>query len=138
MLAMSATESPPVWRFRLMLLTGLAVFILLVLWLRSRAEITSVEKRRTAMVGALRAILAAQDAHQARHGRYAASLDSLGGWTAPAGLAVSFGAWDGSTWRATVLDPSLQVPPTRCGLYIGRPEASPHRAVVEPGVPACW
>jgi hypothetical protein len=135
---MPDTDSPPAWRFRLILLTALAVFVLLVLWLRSRVEITGVERRRTAMVGTLRGILSAQDAHQARTGRYASSLDSLGGWSAPAGLTVSFGAPAPGTWRVTVHDPSLEVAPTRCGLFVGQPEASPHRAVIEPGVPACW
>jgi hypothetical protein len=121
-----------------MLVTGLAVFVLLVLWLRSRIEITSVERRRTVMISTLRGLLSAQDAHEARTGRYATGLDSLEGWSAPAGLVVSFGAPDQFTWRVTVHDPSLEVAPTRCGLFMGRPEASPHRAVVEPGIPACW
>lgn len=135
---MSDTNTPPVWRFRLMLLTGLAVMVLLVLWLRSRADITRVEKQRTAMVGALRSLMSAQDAHQARTGRYATDLDSLSGFSRPTLLVLHFAPFDATTWSATVHDSTLPIAPTTCGLFWGRPEASPHRAVLDPGTPACW
>lgn len=126
------------WRFRLRLLTALAVLVLVVLWLRSRADITSVEKRRSTMLGSLRSLLAAQDAHQARTGRYATTLDSLGAWPRPVDVVFSFAARDATTWSATIHDTTLTIAPTTCGIFVGRPEASPHRAVLEPGVPVCW
>ena len=135
---MSQADSQPVWRFRLKLLTALAVLVLAVLWLRSRADVTAVEKRRLAMLGSLRGLIAAQDAHQARTGQFATTLDSLGAWQVPSDIDFDFTALDGTSWRATVHDSSLQAPPTTCGVFVGRPAASPHRAVVDPGVPACW
>ena len=136
--AMSETTAAPVWRFRLMILTALAVLVLVVLWLRSRADITQVEQKRAAMRGALRALLAAQDAHQVRTGRYAMELDSLTNWTPPPALELTFHPVDVTAWGATVHDSSLSIAPSTCGLYVGRAAASPHRAVVDPGTPACW
>ena len=135
---MSDLDSQPVWRFRLMLLTALAVLVLGVLWLRARAATTSVEKRRSALVGSLRALVAAQDAHQARTGRYASTLDSLGGYNRPAELVLHFTSYDATTWSATIHDASLTIAPTTCGVFVGRPDASPHRAVVNPGTATCW
>ena len=135
---MSDINTQPVWRFRLMLVTALAVMVLLVLWLRSRADITKIEKQRGAMVGALRTLMAAQDAQLARTGRYATNLDSLTGYTRPATLVLQFTPIDATTWGATVHDPELLIAPMRCGVFVGRPEASPHRAVLDPGSPACW
>lgn len=135
---MSNSDALPVWRFRLMLLTALAVLVLLVFWLRSRADITRVEKQRRAMIGTLRSLMAAQDAHQARTGRYAIQLDSLTGYTAPPELVLEFRATGSAAWSATVHDSTLDVAPTTCGLFVGPPETSPHRAVLEPGSPTCW
>jgi hypothetical protein len=136
--AMSDPNAQPVWRFRLMILTALAVLVLAVLWLRSRADITRVEKHRTAMIATLRALVAAQDAHQARTGRYAMTLDALPSWTAPATLDLTFTPVDATTWGAAVRDTALRIAPTHCGVYVGAAHASPHRAVVHPGSPACW
>jgi hypothetical protein len=121
-----------------MMLTALAMLVLSVLWLRSRAATTSVEKRRSALLGSLRALVAAQDAHQARTGRYATTLDSLGGWSRPPELVLVFTPHDVTTWSATLHDSSLSIAPTTCGVFVGRPEASPHRAVVTPGTATCW
>lgn len=121
-----------------MILTALAVVVLAVIWLRARVDFTRVEKQRAAMLGSLRSLLAVQDAHQARTGRFATTLDSLGTWRSPTGLVFTFEARDATTWSATVHDSALTVAPTTCGVFVGRPEASPHRAVVEAGAPACW
>ena len=135
---MPDSDTQPIWRFRLMILTALAVLVLSVLWLRARAATTSVEKRRSALMGSLRSLVAAQDANQARTGRYATTLDSLGGWNRPAELVLTFTPHDATTWSATVHDTSLTIAPTTCGVFVGRPDASPHRAVVNPGTPTCW
>jgi hypothetical protein len=136
--AMSTSDSAPVWRFRLVMLTALAFLVLAVGWLRARANTTAVEQRRSAMIGALRSLIAAQDAHQARTGRYALSLDSLVGWKAPDVLPLTFTPLDASAWGATVHDTALTIAPVACGVFVGREAASPHRAVIYPGSPACW
>jgi hypothetical protein len=135
---MMESRRAPVWRFRLMLVSALGVLVLLVIWLRSRADITRVERQRTAMVAALRTLVAAQDAEQARTGRYAVSLDSLPGYSRPPGLVLHFTALDVTAWGATVQDTTLELAPTTCGVFLGRSAASPHRAVLEPGSPRCW
>jgi hypothetical protein len=121
-----------------MLLTALALLVLAVVWLRARANTVAVEHRRSAMIGALRGLIAAQDAHQARTGRYAVSLDSLTGWNTPEALQLTFTPLDAGAWGATVLDPALTIAPVACGVFVGREAASPHRAVIYPGSPACW
>ena len=41
-------------------------------------------------------------------------------------------------WSATATNPSLQIRPNQCGIFIGQASYSPNRAVTSEGVPACW
>ncbi len=127
-----------IWTFRLKLATGLAVFVLLVMVIRARAERTGIAARRAALRGALQELVTLQQDRYAFSGRFATTLDSLADWVPPPGVVVRFTADDDQDWRAIATDPDLSVPPRTCGVYLGRPESAPHRAVVEEGVPACW
>lgn len=134
------TDQAPtiIWSFRLKLLTGLAVFVLLVMTLRARAARSDIARRRAAVRGALVQLVMLQQERYASTGRFATTLDSLPGWTPPATVVVVLEADGDQEWRAIATDSALHVPPRSCGVFLGRPATSPHRAVVEPGVPACW
>ncbi len=131
-------KPPVIWTFRLKLATGLAVFVLAVMFLRARAERSDIEARRRRLHDVLVRLVDLQQQEYARSGRYATELAALGGWTGAAGIMVSFRADDDQDWRAIASDPALTIPPSHCGVFLGRPSTAPHRAVIEPGIPACW
>ncbi len=126
------------WSFRLKLLTGLALFVLLVMVIRARADRTDLDRRHAALRSTLAQLVALQQEQYARSGRYVTGLDSLPGWSTPPDLRVEFTADDDQDWRAVATDPGLLSPPRSCGVFLGRAATAPHRAVLEPGVPACW
>lgn len=126
------------WRFRLQLLTGLALLVLLVMALRAQRERAQVATRREAVRGALLRLVEAQEEHYARTGRYALRLDASLPWRAPPSVTVRFTADDDQNWRAVATDSALVIPPTACGVFLGRQASAPHRAVLEPGEVACW
>ncbi len=135
---MADPKPPVIWTFRLKLATGLAVFVLAVMFLRARAERSDIEARRRRLHDVLVQLVDLQQQEYARSGRYATSLAALAGWTGTAGVSVAFSADDDQDWRAIASDTALTIPPSRCGVFLGRPSTAPHRAVVEPGIPACW
>jgi Tfp pilus assembly protein PilE len=129
---------PERWHFRLQLLTAIAVLVLLVIALRARSARAEVERRRDAVQATLRALVSVQEEHYARTGRYAVALDSAILWRPPAEVTLRLVAEDDQNWRAVATDSALTVAPRSCGVYMGRQSAAPHRAVIEPGVVACW
>lgn len=133
-----APPPPPRWKFRLQVITGAALLVLAVMALRARSERADITGRRAAVEGALRQLVIAQEEHYARHGRYAPRLDSALAWRAPAAVTVTFSTDGDESWRAVAIDSALTIPPTTCGVYLGTPSTAPHRAVIEPGVVACW
>lgn len=135
---MADPQPPVIWTFRLKLATALAVFVLAVMFIRARAERSDIEARRRRLHDVLVQLVDLQQQEYARSGRYATSLATLPGWTGAVGVSVAFSADDDQDWRAIASDSSLTIPPSRCGVFLGRPSTAPHRAVVEPGIPACW
>ncbi len=133
-----AAPTPPRWRFRLQVITGAALLVLAIMVLRARAERSGIATRRAAVEGALRDLVIAQEEHYAQHGRYASRLDDALAWRAPSAVTVTLTAVGDESWRAVASDSSLAIPPTTCGVYLGTPAASPHRAVIDPGVVGCW
>jgi hypothetical protein len=134
---MDMPDSAPPWRFRLQLLTGLALLVLAVLWARSRQDTVATERARATLRGTLQGLVQAQEGHLAATGRYASSLDSLAGWARPGWPLVRFHA-SARGWSAVAEDTTLVVAPRSCGVFLGAPELAPHRAVVDEGVIACW
>lgn len=126
------------WRFRLQLLAALALLVLLVMAVRAQAERAATASRRDALRGSLSRLVEVQEERFARTGAYATALDSGLSWKPPQGVTLEFAADDDQSWRATATDSSLTVPPTTCGVFLGRPSSAPHRAVTAPGVVACW
>lgn len=126
------------WRFRLQVITGLALLVLLVMALRARSARSDILDRREAVAGALRQLVLAQEEHYARHGRFATVLDSALAFRAPPSVIVTLRAEGDQSWRAIATDSALVVAPTTCGVFLGDQSAAPHRAVLEPGVVACW
>lgn len=135
---MADPQPPVIWTFRLKLATALAVFVLAVMFIRARAERSDIEARRRRLHDVLVQLVDLQQQEYARSGRYATSLATLPGWTGAVGVSVAFSADDDQDWRAIASDSGLTIPPSRCGVFLGRPSTAPHRAVVEPGIPACW
>lgn len=126
------------WRFRLQLLAGLALLVLLLMAIRARTERAAIATRRDALRGSLSRLVEVQEERYARTGAYATSLDNGLAWQPPPGVTLEFGADDDQSWRATATDSSLTVPPTTCGVFLGRASSAPHRAVTSPGVIGCW
>lgn len=137
---MTDGTAPPLrrWRFRLQLLAGLALLVLAVMALRAQRERAEVATRREAVRGALVRLVEAQEEHYARTGRYSLHLDSSLAWRAPPSVTVRFAAEDDQSWRAVATDSALVIPPTTCGVFLGRQSSAPHRAVVASGQVACW
>lgn len=129
---------PPRWRFRLQLLTGAAVLVVLVMLVRAQSARASLDQRRQVVQGALRALVSAQQEHYARTGTYALALDAGLEWRRPASVVVRFRAEGDQAWHAVATDSMLTVPPTTCGVFLGDQSLAPHRAVIAPGTVACW
>ena len=126
-----------------MLASGTAVLLIVVVLLRTVEARLDVARRREALLATLERLSEAQEDALARDGRYASHLAASGGvdtaqFVPTRGLVLKFEPRGPSSWRAVVRDTALQVGPRTCGLFRGDPEASPHRAVVSPGNPACW
>jgi len=134
-------ESP--WHFRLMLATGLAVMLIVAVMVWAAADRNEVSRRREALLATLDRLSEAQEDAFARDGRYAAHLAQHGGmdtarFVASPGISLRFEWLRATAWRAVVRDSALSVGPRSCGIFRGEADASPHRATVRPGIPACW
>ena len=126
-----------------MLATGVAVLLIAVVLVRAALDRNEVSRRLAVLITALERLSEAQEDALAQDGRYATYLAPGGGldtarFVPPPGIAVTFELLGPTAWRAVVSDSALSVGPRSCGLYRGGAAASPHRAVVSPGIPACW
>jgi hypothetical protein len=133
------SEAPqPIWRFRLMVGTGLAIYLLVLLVHRAGTRRAAVEEARQEFVDELLRLRDAQDRFFRRTGGYAGREDPRLGYTPPPALLFALHADGARGWRAVVADSSLPVPPRACGVFVGDPALAPNRASVRPGEPACW
>ena len=126
-----------------MLASATAVLLIVVMLFRAVESRSEVAKRRETLLTTLERLSEAQEDALARDGRYASHLAPSGGvdtaqFVPTPGLVLKFESMRPSSWRAVVRDTALRVGPRSCGVFRGVPEASPHRAVVSPGHPACW
>ncbi len=126
-----------------MLASGTAVLLIVVMLFRTVETRSEVARRREALLTTLERLSDAQEDALARDGRYSAHLAPLGGvdtaqFAPTPGLVLKFEPLGPSSWRAIVRDTALRVGPRTCGIFRGDAVASPHRAVVSPGSPACW
>ena len=126
-----------------MLATGLSVVLIAAVVMRAAVNRSEVSRRREVLLATLDRLSEAQEDALARDGRYAAHLGQFGGmdtarFVVPPGISLTFEFFGGTAWRAVVRDSALRVGPRSCGLFRGETDASPHRAVVSPGIPACW
>ncbi len=129
--------------FGLMLATGLAVVLIAAVLLRAAVGRNEARHRRQALLATLEQLSEAQQDAFARDGRYAAHLERIGGvdtaqFVPSPGIALKFELLGSSAWRAVATDTALRAGPRSCGIFRGEAYASPHRAVVRPGIPACW
>jgi len=93
-------------------------------------------KDRAAFVPVLARLVEAQDRYRTDHGRYADSLGALG--LEERGRGPRLVRADSGGWSATIESRHLFRPRVTCGVYDGRPDYAPHRAVTRPREPACW
>ena len=126
-----------------MLASGTALLLIVVMLFRSVEGRSEVARRREALLTTLERLSEAQEDALARDGRYASHLAPSGGvdtaqFEPTPGLMLKFELMGSSSWRAVVRDTALHVGPRSCGIFRGDAAASPHRAVVNPGSPACW
>lgn len=133
----------PPWRLRLMLATSLAVLLIAAVLVGAVVNRSEVSRRREALLAALEGLSEAQEDALARDGQYAAHLAQNGGmdtarFVPPPGISITFERLGATAWRAVVRDSALSIGPRSCGIFRGEADASPHRAVVNPGIPACW
>lgn len=143
MSTLSAGPGEAPWRFRLMLASGAAVVLIAAVLWRAAEGRGEASHRREILLATLERLSEAQEDALARDGRYASHLAQAGGVDtarfvpAPA-VSFKFELLRASAWRAVVKDTALRAGPRSCGIFRGEADASPHRAVVTPGVPACW
>jgi hypothetical protein len=126
-----------------MLASGVAVLLIVVMLFRSVEGRNEAARRREALLTTLERLAEAQEDALARDGRYASHLAPSGGvdtalFEPTPGLVFKFEPTGSASWRAVVRDTGLRNEPRSCGIYRGDAAASPHRAVVTPGRPACW
>jgi hypothetical protein len=126
-----------------MILTAVGLLVLALLLLHGISQHNDALRRRAALLADLSRLLEAQEDAMARDGQYAAHLEREGGidtarFAPSPDVKVRFDRLAGDSWRAVVTDTVLRADPRSCGLFKGEVSASPHRAVVLPGVPACW
>lgn len=138
-----AGPGEPPWRLRLMLATGLAVVLIAAVLVRAALDRNEISRRRSVLLTVLERLSEAQEDALAQDGRYATHLAPVGGsdtarFVAPLGITVAFESLGPTAWRVVVSDSALRVGPRSCGIFRGAADASPHRAVVSPGIPACW
>lgn len=122
-----------------MALTALAVAILLLRVVQAATARADVRARRAALVTEVRRLADAQEALQSRENRWALELaDPALAFTPSPGVILRLEPVGRNGWHAVATDTTLSGAPTRCGVYQGGDEASPHRSVVHPGVVGCW
>ncbi len=130
-------------QFQLILATAIACVLLAIVLLSGVARRRAAIARRSALLSDLGRLSEAQDDALARDGRYATHLERTGGtdtarFTPSPDVKVRFEVLGAGSWNAVVTDTVLAAGPRSCGIFRGEASASPHRAVVRPGVPACW
>ncbi len=138
----SAPSSPP-WRFRLIALTALSVVAMLAVVTRAASARRRDASARAQVIGELRRLDDQQTAWEARHGLFARRIgtvadDTTLAFTPTPGVELRFDATIPSSWSAIATTDRLLAAPRQCGVYRGRAEAAPHRAVLTPGEVACW
>jgi hypothetical protein len=126
-----------------MLASGAAVLLIALLLVRATAGRWEATRRRETLLAALERLSEAQEDALARDGRYASHLAPSGGvdtalFVPTPAMLISFELLGPASWRAVVTDTALRAGPRSCGLFRGEVDASPHRAAVRPGIPACW
>ena len=126
-----------------MLASGVAVFLIAGMLLRAALTRSQNARRWDALITTLETLSDAQEDALARDGQYAAHLAAVGGvdtarLVPPPGILLEFERLGPMDWRAVARDTALRVGPRNCGIFRGDAASSPHRAVVNPGIPACW
>lgn len=134
--------SPP-WRFRLIVLTVLAVAMALVIVVRAAMARERDASGRAQLVQELRRLDDQQVAWEARLGTFAVRVapagdDSTLAFVPAPGVRLRFETGPGGGWSATATSEQLLAAPRQCGVYRGPPEAAPHRALTLPGEVRCW
>lgn len=143
---MTAPVAPPQEhrrRLGLMLATAVGVVLIAIVLLHAAALRSDLARRRSVLLETLGRLGEAQEDAFARDGHYAAHLEASGGtdtarFVPAPDVKVRFELLGPATWRAIVTDTAMSAGPRNCGDFRGDSAAAPHRAVVRPGVPACW
>ena len=138
----SAPSSPP-WRFRLIALTVLSVGATLAMVTRAANARRRDASARAQVIGELRRLDDQQAAFEARHGLFARRIgtvadDTTLAFTPMPGVELRFDSAIPSSWSAIATTDQLLAAPRQCGVFRGRAEAAPHRAVLTPGEVVCW
>lgn len=141
--APASTPASPPWRFRLIALSALSVVVLLSLLARAAMARTRDREARAQLVRELHRLDDQQAAWDARHGTFARQLgtvadDTTMTFTPAPGVELRFESSGAGSWSAVVTTDRLLAAPRQCGIYRGRPDAAPHRALTTPGAIVCW
>ncbi len=134
----------PPWRFTLILLTGFAGLVSLIIVVRARTAQSAESTRRQALVRDLGLLVAAQDAAVLEYGRFArvigprTALDTIAFRPTNDSVTIRSDASSATGWSAVLRDEQLRSAPRSCGVFLGDVRMSPHRAVTVAARPACW
>jgi hypothetical protein len=91
----------------------------------------------------LRNLVTSQEAHYSDFNTYASAAGPTPGrgvafFNPTAGNSVVISNANAQGWAGVITNPALTTGLTTCGVYVGAPSVSPHAAVTQEGMPACW
>jgi len=126
-----------------MLVTGFACAVSALVLLRASVAHRRDAVRRDAMRADLTRLVIAQDSAYDVLGRFVLvgagyDADAIAFRLTNDGVALRTRTTGRDGWSAVLSDGEVLSDPRNCGIFIGEPKASPHRALVVAGRATCW